>query len=425
MSWRAWCYLWSVLLTATVFSTLAWLNTTVTPDEWPAFAVLLLLTTIAQTNQVRLPNRVYYSASPIFIFASLILLDPGLLILVITLPRIVEWIKVRITKSTLLRNWYIQPFNIAKGIIAASIAQSFYTTIVPDPVAFGQLKVGVVAVSAALVYTLLNELLLGTTLFLARNISWRESGLLTVKSWLPDVIMTLIGLTVAVQWTINPWLILPALAPLILIQRAFMIPQLEYEAQIDSKTGLVNARYLAKALEEMLDRSQSTHQTCSLIMADLDLLRDINNTHGHLAGDVVLEGIGRLIRSTIRAHDIAGRFGGEEFCILLPDTQTGEAEQLAERIRAVIEAHSFDLPTSEISIRVTMSLGIASFPNDAATTTELTHAADIAVYDAKRQGRNRVVCYRSIKTSAIVNHRNVDAAVAVAAPPINAMSAEA
>ena len=128
-----------------------------------------------------------------------------------------------------------------------------------------------------------------------------------------------------------------------------------------------------------------------MIMADLDLLRAINNTYGHLAGDVVLTGIGEAIRKTIRGNDIAGRFGGEEFAIILPDLEPAEAYALAERIRIAIEALHFDVATSPTPIRATMSLGVACFPADGDCTTSLSQAADVAVYQAKFNGRNRVV----------------------------------
>jgi diguanylate cyclase (GGDEF)-like protein len=127
-------------------------------------------------------------------------------------------------------------------------------------------------------------------------------------------------------------------------------------------------------------------------VADLDLLRNINNTSGHLAGDVVLSGIGQRIRESIREYDIAGRFGGEEFVIALPETGPHEAHEVAERLRQTIADASFAVATSPVPIRATMSLGVACFPGDATTQKNLIHAADVAVYQAKIQGRNRVVC---------------------------------
>ena len=127
-------------------------------------------------------------------------------------------------------------------------------------------------------------------------------------------------------------------------------------------------------------------------MADLDLLRNVNNTYGHLAGDKVLAEIGRVIQSTIREYDIAGRFGGEEFAIVLPEVGMEEARQIGEQLRIAVEQTSIEIATSETPIQVTMSLGLASLAPNTSTLTELLHAADVAVYQAKLQGRNRVIC---------------------------------
>jgi diguanylate cyclase (GGDEF)-like protein/putative nucleotidyltransferase with HDIG domain len=126
-------------------------------------------------------------------------------------------------------------------------------------------------------------------------------------------------------------------------------------------------------------------------MADLDLLRDINNTYGHLAGDAVLQGIAEVFRSHLRHYDVPARFGGEEFAILLPETPPEQAFEIAERIRRTVAASAFDVETSSEPIRATVSIGIAAYPRDGSDTNELIHQADLAVYRAKLQGRNRVL----------------------------------
>ena len=128
----------------------------------------------------------------------------------------------------------------------------------------------------------------------------------------------------------------------------------------------------------------------SLIMADLDLLRDINNTYGHLAGDAVLRGIAQIFRAQLRHYDVPARFGGEEFSILLPETPPDQALEIAERIRRAVAEASFEVETSSEPIRATVSIGVAGFPKDATDANDLIHQADLAVYRAKLQGRNRV-----------------------------------
>src|SRR4029079_10329291 len=120
-------------------------------------------------------------------------------------------------------------------------------------------------------------------------------------------------------WHGNPWLIPFAVAPLLLIHRSLSVPRLQEEARVDAKTGLFNARHFATALNEELTRAARFERPLSLVMADLDLLRDINNTYGHLAGDAVLQGIAEVFRAHLRHYDVHARLGGGEFVLLLPE----------------------------------------------------------------------------------------------------------
>src|SRR5205085_3337223 len=108
----------------------------------------------------------------------------------------------------------------------------------------------------------------------------------------------------------------------------------EAEARLDPKTGLFNARHLEFALADEMDRARRFGRPLSVLVADLDLLRNVNNTYGHLAGDAVLTTIGKIFRSHLRSYDVATRFGGEEFAILLPETGEESALAIAERIRS-------------------------------------------------------------------------------------------
>jgi len=391
MSYRAWVYIGSILLFAAGLSTLALTGATWATFPWLPFAILTVLATLAQIFKAEGPNHVAFFATPVFLFAGVLLLPPHGFVLLVAVPHLVEWLKARLDDTAHLRAWYIQPFNIAKHIIAGSAAlfvQSVVTTAIA-PILAPPAIVGLL--SMATTYLLVNELLLGQALVLARGQSWRELGILNGENLLPEFIMLCVGVSLARFWTVDPWLTLPALAPLVLMYRALTIPKLKEAAQTDGKTGLYNAEHFTTLFAGELQRSKRFNRPLALIMADLDLLRNINNTYGHLAGDLVLAGIGELIRKTIREYDVAGRFGGEEFAIMMPEADVLQAQQLAERLRLVIEEASFTVSTSTTPIHVTISLGVACFPQDAATQTDLVHEADVAVYQAKFQGRNRVL----------------------------------
>lgn len=192
-------------------------------------------------------------------------------------------------------------------------------------------------------------------------------------------------------WNVSPWLMIPAFAQLLLIYRALQASLLVRQARTDEKTGLWNVRYFNQSLEAELKRSVRHNRPLALIIGDLDLLRNINNTYGHLAGDMVLIGISRVITGSVRKYDTAGRFGGEEFAILLPETPPGEAVLIAERLRQSIENARLPIGPAKPPIQVTMSIGVACFPGDATGPVELLQAADVAMYEAKRRGRNQVV----------------------------------
>ena len=245
--------------------------------------------------------------------------------------------------------------------------------------------------AAAVVLVVLNHLILSVMLRLARGHSLKESGLFSFESLSTDLVLAALGVLVAYAWLINPALIPFAVAPLLLIHRSLAVPFLEHEARLDPKTGLFNVRYFSAVLNEKLEQSLRTGQPLALLMIDLDLLREINNTHGHLAGDAILERIADVFRSSLREDDIAARFGGEEFVLLLPDTDIDAALALAERVRETIGRQRVPVGEGGETLSATVSIGVAMCPRDGTETTTLIHCADLAVYRAKIQGRNRVV----------------------------------
>ncbi len=164
------------------------------------------------------------------------------------IPHMVEWLHKRLTDSPLLRHWYIQPFNIGTHVIAGISARWFYASLGGNVSEFS-FQISVLAPTVAVFgYVLVNHLLVGQVLVLARGMSWRDSGTLEVSSLLTDVVMMFVGFGIAALWNLSPWLMLPGVAPLVLIYRALTVPELQREAQTDEKTGLWNARHFDQAL---------------------------------------------------------------------------------------------------------------------------------------------------------------------------------
>src|SRR5256714_5804043 len=354
------------------------------PPGWTTFAILALISATAQLFVVGTPRHQSYHTTIVFLIPAAMLLPPGLVALLGFLHPLPEWLKTRLP-------WYIAIFNSANWTFWMMAPWAAFHAVLHALGSTSRVSYAMAGVAAAATMVVLNHLLMAPMLRLARGLSFRDSELFSFQSLSTDLVLAMLGVATAAFWLSNPWLIAFAVAPLFLIHRSLSVPQLQEEARVDAKTGLFNARHFAAALNEELTRAARFERPLSLVMADLDLLRDINNTYGHLAGDAVLQGIAEVFRAQLRHYDVPARFGGEEFAILLPETPPDQAFEIAERIRRAVAERTFDVETSSEPIRATVSIAVAGYPKDGTDANELIHQADLAVYRAKLQGRNRVL----------------------------------
>jgi two-component system cell cycle response regulator len=160
-------------------------------------------------------------------------------------------------------------------------------------------------------------------------------------------------------------------------------------AVTDPLTGLHNRRYLDSHLQTLFDRAVARRRPLSLMITDIDRFKLINDAHGHDGGDEVLREFARRLRKNVRGMDLACRFGGEEFVVVMPDTEGEIAERVAERVRAEIANALFAVGDQAVS--VTVSVGVSSLKAGTDAVQELLKRADVALYDAKKSGRNKVV----------------------------------
>ena len=351
-------------------------------DEFAAFLVLSVLAAAAQLFKVDAPNRHSYHTTPAFLFAAVLLLEPSLLVsltIVILLP---EWLRYRYP-------WYIQTFNIGTYLVNAATASLVFHAIAGQSGLSVAWDVALATALSAAAFTLTNHVMVGLVLWLARGIPFRSSQVLAWDSLEMDTTLLFLGAGMAVFWTLSPLLLVLGVVPLFLLYRALHVPQLQEEAYVDVKTGLLTARRFSELLREETAKAERSGRPTAAVMADLDLLRNVNNSHGHLVGDLALQAAAQAIKRCLRPGDIAGRVGGEEFGLVLPGTDRDTAFALAESIRGEVERAVIPLPEQEEPLRITISLGVATFPDPCAEAARLLHHADMAVYRSKLAGRNR------------------------------------
>jgi len=180
------------------------------------------------------------------------------------------------------------------------------------------------------------------------------------------------------------------------LSRIQLFQQVEALAVTDALTGLFVRNYFMERARDEIARCQRLNMPSTVLMIDLDRFKEKNDTYGHLVGDVVLRDVARLLQRNLREIDLIARYGGEEFILLLTESSAEQAEPIAQRLKQLVEAHP--IRAYDELLTQTISMGMASFPNDGRTLDELVEHADQALYAAKRSGRNQVV--RWIPTSS-------------------------
>jgi diguanylate cyclase (GGDEF)-like protein len=343
----------------------------VTQDDWIAFAVLTPL--IAGTHLLAREREKYQgshlSLAPMFTAA--LVLPPALAALAIALAFIPEWIRTRVA-------WYIALFNAANFVGPALAARAVFDAVETG----GRGSWTLAALAAIVTFLVVQYAVLATMLRLARGVAVRDT--IRIDCVLIDAGLLSLGALAAALGEQHWSLVLLLLLPLALDYRALAIPSLVEASRIEPKTGLFNVRHLTSVLEQELRRAERFGRPLSLLMIDVDHLRRINNSLGHVAGDQALRLVSMSLRSLTRDYDVAARFGGDEFCVLLPETDQAGALRVADRIREDVERSG-----NGAGLQLTVSIGVAS-AQKGATAEELIALADRAAYRAKSSGRNAV-----------------------------------
>ena len=346
-------------------------------DPWGTWAILTVLLVAAGFVQLTYTEETRATGQAAVAVAAALLLPPELVLL--AAPFAVSGIS-----RDSFRDVKKLAFNVADLTLAPLAAWGAAALVfaAAGEAGWTLLAAGSAATAAHL---LANQVPLAVVLRLAEGLPLRRFPLFTVEYEFGAFGAAALGIAFAGFWETNPWLLLTLAAPVALAVRAFRIPQLRDAVRLEPKTGLFNSSHFDDALRDELARAQRFNRPLAVLMVDLDYLRDINNAHGHLAGDGVILGVATILRAQLRSVDVASRFGGEEFALLLPETTPDDAAAVAERVRNAVAAAEFGS-----GIRASVSIGVAGFPRDGATPDELVEAADKALYAAKGAGRNRV-----------------------------------
>ncbi len=263
------------------------------------------------------------------------------------------------------------------------------------------------AVACAVVFAVVNSFTVAVAAYLAepdtavRKLLWDREALLL------DLTETCVGILVAVTCALSYLLLLVALPPVILLQRSLMHQQLAAAARTDPKTGLLNATAWQREADAEVTRAQRANSPLALLLIDVDHFKRVNDGHGHLIGDEVLRALATELRQQVRESDVVGRFGGEEFTVLLPRTDAADAHGIAERLRA--SASRLSVAAADARIKVTVSIGVALLGQHGGDLFELLAAADVALYKAKDAGRDQVHVYAQAAPTAIADAKEDEA----------------
>ena len=348
--------------------------------HWTYFAVILAGGALAQVFATQMPGNQVFHTGIAFSVAAALVLPPELVVVVCVAQHLPEWLRQRYP-------WFIESFNIANVVLSGLAAWSVRAAVEHNGMGMGasaSTSSVAVAAAAAATFVLVNHTLLARMLRLARGHDLSASELFSLDGLIADGVVAAVGVGVAFT-LLHSWALVVVVAlPLVLIQRALALPTLREQAFSDHKTGLLNSRGIDQPARNEFARARRIGRPLSVLLCDVDDLREINNSFGHLEGDGALATVAAAFRNELREYDLCARFGGDEFLIVLPETGEEEAVAVARRIQAWLSEHP--LPTRDGKLAVRISIGTASLGEGEAQIGEVIARADAAMYEEKRAG---------------------------------------
>ncbi|MDQ1739395.1 MAG: hypothetical protein QOE53_1047 [Pseudonocardiales bacterium] len=345
---------------------------------------------IAQLR-VRLAAYGHVDMTSVWTFAGALVLPPPFTVLLCVVVLGYAWIRhERHSGMRAYRQVFGAAVVIASCLTARLVLNLFTAGIDGSAQAFRAI---VAVVVAMLVYATVNFVVLFMAIYLAvRPVKLGDLLENRQDVTLEFATLCLGGLT-ALALAYQPlWSVL-VVPPLFVLQRSVLTKQLEIAATTDAKTGLLNAAAWQHMAQRELARAHREHEAAALLIIDMDNFKLVNDTYGHIAGDVVLRAVADCLVHELRQYDAIGRFGGEEFVAILCGVDELVAVGISERVRQQIQLLHVAAPVKDQPplVGLSASIGISCYPEHGAELEDLLHAADSALYAAKRAGRNRVV----------------------------------
>ncbi|WP_040924168.1 GGDEF domain-containing protein [Saccharomonospora iraqiensis] len=373
-----------------------------TGTDWLRLAILAAGATVhiqlTQRQEERRRNRagtVLIDLIAVWVFPATLVLPATLAVLLVVLIRLQRWFTARRPAHNFV-------YSSVSHALAAALAGLTYAATDPGDwtavSAVGSLREFGLILVAALVYEGVQVLYVGGILAVASRRPTSRTVLGSRADNVLELITTGLGAVTAVLLVTLPPAVAVMAVVTVVFNRLAELDQLQDDVVTDPKTGLLNMRGWTESAERALNRVRRAGGTLAVLMVDLDHFKWINDTFGHPAGDDVLAATAAALTGVTRPSDVVGRFGGEEFLLLLPEADTAAAERAAERIRTAIgdlRIETTDKRGARTTVgRRTASLGVAVFPRHADSLEGLMQAADTAVYEAKEGGRDRVAFAR-------------------------------
>jgi diguanylate cyclase (GGDEF)-like protein len=376
--------------------------TPVTSRHWLWFGVLAGAAVVhfeaarglERVREVAAEGSPYAHPQSIWLFAGVLVLPPPLLAALVAVSYGYGWVRIY-RRSPLHR----KVFSAATVLLGSWAAGAILLVAHPDralPHAAqltGPVDLGVL-VAAGVAYWLVNLALVVGAILLSTSARPGRDVLGPLSQQLVIAASIGLGTGLAVVLVTAPWVVPVLVVTMLGMHLGLLLPVYRAAARVDGKTGaLTSVAWTERAASE-LARSAATGVPMAVLLLDLDHFSAINNTRGHLAGDHALRAVAAELRHQVRDSDLVGRWGGEEFVVLLPGADPAAARLVAERIRAAVRAPLTGVPATggrdADAMRITASLGVAAFPVHGGTVDELLLAADTALYRAKNNGRDRV-----------------------------------